>query len=405
MPILKLTNHLRLIGIALVLLGWSNSLIAQKTDLSTPLPIDSIIRQKMAGSGIVGLSVSIIVDRQVVWKKGFGFADRENKVPFTTSTIMNIASITKTITGACLMKAVEQGRVSLDEDINSYLPFKIVNPYFPQDRITLRNLATHTSGFADRYPFYTDSVYISGKDSPEALGDFLRNYFVEGGKYYSKENFLDHKAGTFREYSNIGAALAGFIVEQRTGQKLNQYSKRYIFKPLKMDHTGWFLSEINLKKHAKLYVRDDTGVKNIALYGLTTYPDGGVHTSADDLSVFFIALLNNGMYKNTRILKEETVEQMLAFQFTDSNKPENIDLKDLNSGIFWATRMGGKRIGHNGSDPGVRTFMLSDVTKEVAVIMFSNTSLPEKEEANFFNIYSELYKYGQKIRQDKTRSQ
>lgn len=226
---------------------------------------------------------------------------------------MNIASVTKTVTGACLMKAVEQGKVSLDEAINSYLPFKIVNPYFPQDRVTLRNLAPHTSGLMDRYQFYTDSLHFSGKDSPEALDDFLRNYFVAGGKYYSKENFLDHKAGTFREYSNISTALDGFIVERRIGQKLNQYSKRYIFKPLEMDHRGWFLSEINLRKLVKLYVKDQTGVKNIELYTLTTYPDGGVHTSVDDLSGFVIALLNNGRYKNTRIPKEETVVQMLTF--------------------------------------------------------------------------------------------
>ncbi|WP_338839306.1 serine hydrolase domain-containing protein [Flavobacterium ginsenosidimutans] len=393
--------QLKLVTVVLCILIWTNNLFAQNKGVNVSLQIDSILHKKMAESGIVGLSAAIIVDKQVVWKKGFGFADRENNKPFTTSTIMNIASITKTVTGACLMKAVEQGKVSLDEDINRYLPFKIVNPYFPQDRVTLRHLATHTSGLTDRYPFYTDSLYINGKDSPEALGDFLRNYFVAGGKYYSKENFLDHKAGTFREYSNIGTALAGFIVEQHTGQKLNEYSKRYIFKPLKMDHTGWFLSEINLKKHAKLYVKEDAGVKNIELYGLTTYPDGGVHTSVDDLSKFFIALLNNGKYKNTRILKEETVGQMLAFQFNEKNKPENIDPKDLNSGIFWATKMGGKRIGHNGSDPGVRTFMLSDLDKEVAVIMFSNTSLTEKEEAKFFNIYNELYKYGQRIKWDK----
>ncbi|WP_394678656.1 serine hydrolase domain-containing protein [uncultured Sphingobacterium sp.] len=393
--------QLKLVTVVVCILIWANNLFAQNKDVNVSFQIDSILHQKITESGIVGLSAAIIVDKQVVWKKGFGFADRENNKPFTTSTIMNIASITKTVTGACLMKAVEQGKVSLDEDINRYLPFKIVNPYFPQDRVTLRHLATHTSGLTDRYPFYTDSLYINGKDSPESLGDFLRNYFVAGGKYYSKENFLDHKAGTFREYSNIGTALAGFIVEQRTGQKLNEYSKRYIFKPLKMNHTGWFLSDINLKKHAKLYVKDDVGVKNIELYGLTTYPDGGVHTSVDDLCKFFIALLNNGKYRNIRILKEETVGQMLAFQFNEKNKPENIDPKDLNSGIFWATKMGGKRIGHNGSDPGVRTFMLSDLDKKVAVIMFSNTSLTEKEEAKFFNIYNELYKYGQRIKWDK----
>lgn len=116
--------------------------------------IDSIIRKRMAESGIVGLGAAIIIDKKVVWKKGYGFSDQENGTAFATSTLMNIASVSKTVTGACLMRAVEQGKLSLDEDINNYLPFKIHNPYFPDAKITLRNLATHTSGLTDRYPLY-----------------------------------------------------------------------------------------------------------------------------------------------------------------------------------------------------------------------------------------------------------
>ncbi|MFW0717413.1 serine hydrolase domain-containing protein [Pedobacter sp. N23S346] len=362
--------------------------------------IDSIIQKKMDDAQLVGLGAAIIVDKKLVWSKGYGYADRENKVPFTTSTVMNIASISKTITGACLMKAVEQGKLSLDEDINTYLPFKIHNPFFPKEKITLRNLATHTSGLNDRFPFYTsDSLYVNGKDSEEALGGFLKNYFTTGGKYYSKENFLDHKPGTFREYSNLGTALAGYIVEVRTGKKLNDYSREYLFKPLKMDDTGWFLSEINLKKHTRLYQKQaDSSIKLIPIYGITTYPDGGVRTSVSDLSHFFICLLNDGKFQNRQVLREKTVQEMLRFQFDDAHKPENVVPAQLNSGIFWSTKMGGKRIGHNGSDFGVRTFMLSDLKKEVAVIMFINTSLLETEEAKFFGIYNELYKYGVQMR-------
>jgi len=89
---------------------------------------------------------------------------------------------------------------------------------------------------------------------------------------------------------------------------------------------------------------------------------------------------------------------MLRFQFTESDKPDNVKLDKLNSGIFWATKMGGKRIGHNGSDPGVRTFMLSDLNKEIAVIVFFNTSLSEAEEDVFFDIYEDLYKYGLELK-------
>ncbi|MCJ8211339.1 beta-lactamase family protein [Mucilaginibacter sp. RS28] len=372
--------------------------VAQKAPLSPGSRLDSLISKKMEQKGIVGIGAAIIVNKNLVWKKGYGYADRELKKPFTTSTIMNIASVSKTITGACMMKAIEQGKINLDEDINHYLPFKIVNPYFPQDVITLRQLATHTSSLTDRYPFYTDSTYFNGKDSPEELATFLKNYFVQGGRYYSKENFLDHKPGTCRDYSNIGAALAGYIVENKTGEKLNIYSRRYLFKPLGMQHTSWFLSETNLANHSKLYDKKDGQVVDIPLYGCTTYPDGGLRTTVEDLAKFYNCLLNDGKQGNKQILQKRSVQEMLRLQFSDNNKPENVNPKKLNSGLFWSTKMGGERIGHNGSDPGVRTFMLSDLNKEVAVILFVNTSLGEKEEDTFFEIYNLLYKFGKTLK-------
>lgn len=345
-----MNNYKRILLLCVGIMVFTIPVYAQNNSGSPN--IDSLISKKMFESGIVGLGAAIIVDKKVAWKKGYGFSDQQTGAAFTTSTLMNIASVSKTVTGACIMKAVEQGKISLDEDINNYLPFKIHNPYFPEEKITLRNLSTHTSGLTDRYPFYTDSLYFNGKDSPEALGDFLKNYFIPGGKYYSKENFLNHKPGTFREYSNIGAALAGYIVEVSTGQKLNEYSKKYLFDPLKMEDTGWFMAEVNLKKHTKLYEKQDDKVREIPLYGCTTYPDGGVRISVDDLSNFFICLLNNGKFKNRQVLKDETIKEMLSFQFNEANKPENVKPQSLNSGIFWATKMGGTRSGIMDRIPG-----------------------------------------------------
>lgn len=364
---------------------------------TTSLKLDSVINKRMEASGLVGLGAAIIVDNKVVWSKGYGYADKENKKPFTPNTIMNIASISKTVTGVCLMKAVEEKKLSLDDDINKYLPFKVVNPNFPNKKITLRNLATHTSGITEREPIY-DSTYYYGGDSPVPLGRFLKDYFDPTGKYYSKDNFLNKEPGSYREYSNIAAGLAGYIIEQVTGKKLNEYSKQYIFTPLKMKNTGWFLSEINRSNHSKLYSKQGDTLKIIPLYGGTTYPDGGVRTSVSELSHFFIALLNNGVYNGASILKKQSVTEMLRFQYTTANKPENVQLDKINSGIFWATKLGATRIGHNGSDPGVRTFMLADLPKEVGVILFVNTSLTDKDEGKFFAIYEELYKYGVQLK-------
>lgn len=367
----------------------------------TKISIDSFIEQKMKETGIVGLGASIIIDKKFVWAKGYGYADKESKKPFTISTIMNIGSIAKNFTGVCLMKAVEEKKIALDDDINIYLPFKIINPYFPNEKITIRNLATHTSGLADRYPFY-DSTYLYGAgDSPEDLGGFLKSYFDINGKYYSKENFLNHKPGTYYEYSNLPAALAGYIIEIVTGKKLNVYGREHIFSPLRMKNTGWFLSEINLANHTKLYDKSGDTIKPIQLYSFPTYPEGGVRTSVAELSKYFAALLNDGAYNGVRILKKESVQEMQKFQFTALNKPGNMNLAKLNSGIFWATKMGATRIGHNGSDPGVRTFMLSDLAKEIGVILFVNTKLSEKDEGIYFDIYEELYKFAKRLKFEK----
>lgn len=368
---------------------------SQKTANNHEDSIGVIIEKKMKESGIVGLGAAIIVDKKLVWKNGYGYTDREAKTPFTAETIMNIASIAKTFTGVCIMKAIEEGKVSLDEDINKYLPFKVINPNFPNEKITLRHLATHTSSLTDRYPFY-DSTYVAIDKTPEKLGDFLKNYFAEGGKYYSKDNFLNKKPGNFRDYSNFGAGLAGYIVELQTGKKLNEYGKQHIFKPLKMANTDW--AKINLKKHTKLYKKQGDSVNPIPLYQNITYPDGGIRTNVDELSRLFIALLNDGNYNGRQILKAETVKEMTRFHHSTANKPENVNVEKLNQGIFWATKLGGTRMGHNGTDPGVRTFMLSDLKKEIGVVIFFNTSLNDNEEGVYFDIYNELYQYGVKLK-------
>ena len=370
---------------------------AQPSTTGAAATIDSFIVQRMDEAGVMGLGAAIVVDKKVVWMKGYGFADKERAVPFTPDTVMNIGSISKTFTGVALMRAIQEGKLALDEDINTYLPFKVINPHHPNEKVTLRHLATHTSGITDRWSVYKDSYHYGG--TPEPLRDFLKSYFVAGGRYYSKDNFLNVKPGTHREYSNIAAGLAGYIVEVAVGKKLNVYTKDHIFTPLRMNNTGWFLSEIDPAKHAKLYVAQKGFTIPIPQYELTTYPDGGVRTSVSDLSKFFIALLNDGVYEGTRILDKRSVEEMLRFQYTDSNKPVNVSLQEANSGLFWRTKFNVTRIGHGGSDPGLQTEMLSNLSKDVGVILFTNTSLSGEEMRHYVAIFLEIWKHAEALKE------
>lgn len=366
--------------------------------------LDDFIAQEMDQAGIAGLAAAIIVERRVVWSKGYGYADRQAAQPFTPDTVMNIGSISKTVTGVAMMQAVQAGKLSLDADVNAYLPFKLVNPHRPQDIITLRQLATHTSGITDRWPVYRETYHYGG-DSPEALGDFLRSYFATDGKRYAKDNFLDVKPGTHREYSNIGAGLAGYIVERATGARLDEYTKRNIFDPLKMSHSGWRLSGLPAGRHSRLYVVQHGLTVPIALYGGTTYPDGGVRTSVADLARFFIALLGDGSYDGGRILSAASVAEMTRFQFTAANKPDNVDLKGKNSGLFWQSKFDVTRVGHGGTDPGVSTEMLADLSRETGVIVFMNTSVAEEDARHGVAIFLELWKQAEMLKAQRQRAQ
>jgi CubicO group peptidase (beta-lactamase class C family) len=293
------------------------------------------------------------------------------------------------------MRAVQDGKLSLDDDINKHLPFKVANPYFPNEPITLRQLATHTSSITDRGSVYA-GAYHFGRDAPETLGEFLRDYFASGGKNYSKENFLNAKPGRHREYSNIAAALAGYIVELAVGEKFNAYTKRAIFAPLKMDDTGWLMSEVDLTRHSTLYIAQGLAVP-IQLYGLSTYPDGGLRTSVESLSRFFIALLSDGAFDGVRILQKKSVDEMLRFQYSAANRPDNVKLSgegSVNSGIFWATKESLTRIGHNGADPGLVTMMLSDADKQIGVILFANTAIRQEDGETYGAIFDDLWKLG-----------
>lgn len=151
-------------------------------------------------------------------------------------------------------------------------------------------------------------------------------------------------------------------------------------------------------RHSRLYVAQNGMTIPIPLYGTTTYPDGGVRTSVSDLSHLFVALLSDGEYEGVRILDESSVNEMLRFHYTEADKPDNVSLKEKNSGIFWQSKFNVTRMGHGGSDPGVITEMLSSLSKDVGVILFSNTSLSGKDSRYYDNIFEQLWKHGEAMK-------
>jgi CubicO group peptidase (beta-lactamase class C family) len=368
--------------------------------------LDEFILEKMKASDGPGVSAGIVKKDKLVWSGACGLADVENEKPRTEETVQNIGSISKTITATAVMRLFEQGRFKLDDDVNAYLPFPVRNPRFPDEPITFRQLLTHKSSIKDG-PAYEHS-YACG-DPTVSLKDWIKGYFVPGGKYYDKEeNFHTWKPGTIeippgpRAYTNVGFGLLGYLVEVISGLDFAEYCKKNIFTPLGMTHTGWYLADVDVSRHAIPYTpfsesfkmpegltvegflprygKDKQTLKPgglfpHCLYSFPNYPDGLVRTSVPDMSRFLRAYINDGVFENYRLLKKETIQTMLSNEH-------------LGRGLCWyelKLKNGDAAWGHGGGDPGISTQMMFRPGDDVGVILFFNTDNPGKAAAEILD--------------------
>jgi hypothetical protein len=105
--------------------------------------------------------------------------------------------------------------------------------------------------------------------------------------------------------------------------------------------------------------------------------------------------LNDGVHEGVRILDAKSVQEMLRFQYKEANKPVNVSLNKENAGLFWATKMSVTRVGHGGSDPGLKTEMLANLSKDIGVILFTNTSIPDQDMRHFLAVFKELWMHAE----------
>ncbi len=309
---------------------------AQTVDAS----IDSIISNFMSDRKVPGFAACIVRDDAIIWSKAYGNADIENKVPMSIDGVMNIGSISKTFTTAAAMQLWEKGLLDLDEDVSKYLDFKVQNPKYAHKKITVFQILTHTSSILDGKAY---GLNYSCGDPTITLQDWIYSNLRPEGKFFNAgDNFGDWAPGSGqRRYSNVSFGLLGLIVEKIAKQPFNEYCQEFIFKPLGMDHTGWMLGEIDVKKHIipYAYVTEQNrksllgesrlyptaaGFKTgtfipACLYSFPNYPDGLVRTSVKELSSYLIAMMNGGDFKGKKILKKGTVEKMLSLQVADNN--------------------------------------------------------------------------------------
>ena len=334
-------------------------------------------------NAIQGFSVSIVDEKGLIYGKGFGFTDIEQKKQYTSNSTQNIASISKTLIGISLLKAQELGKLNIDDPINKYLPFEIINPNHPETPILIKHLAYHTSSIIDLDEIYAKSYvlvknehadnegvynYFNKAETNISLLNFIQNSLTGNGKWYIKNTFANAKPGEKREYSNIAAALCALVIESAAGQDYRSFTKDYILKPLKMNNSGWTSTDIDSTKRSRLFANKE---KMIAEYSLITYADGGFLTSNSDLGLFLSELMQ-GYSGKGKLLNKESYKKLFEKNiFSNNGKNESYGIFNEFRDDFLNIR--NNMIGHNGSDPGVFTAMYFNPTTRIGKIVIVNT--------------------------------
>ena len=324
---------------------------------------------KLKKYNLVGMNFLYTDKKDIIKQVTLGKMDLEHDLDTKPNTIYRIASISKVIVALGIMKLYDEGKVDIYEDVSKYLGFKLRNPHFPDDKITLEMIMTQTSSLCDGND--DPNVGYDAVNGPHIyvpLKDLLTN---PDYKYYSDQTFTNYKPGSHFLYSNLGCGVLACIIEHITGEFYSDYIERVLLKPMGLD-ASYRPSQIKHKELiASLYdYRDGKFVldrskelfleKEFPIYPLGDNfrgPAGGLFISAIDLSKIMRLLMNDGTFNGFTYVKPSTIQFMKEIHWQGvsddpSYKKKGLQL-NLIDGYTKDTLMG-----HFGCAYGLRSFML-----------------------------------------------
>lgn len=294
--------------------------------------IDGIMAVHMKDKHIAGATISVVIDNRPFFSKGYGYADVAAAKPVDPDkTMFRIGSVSKLFTWAAVMQLVEEGKLDLDADINTYLEdFKIPRTY--AEPITLRHLLTHTPGFED----HVLELFAHSADKVEPLGVLLARQLPARVR----------PPGMLASYSNHGTAIAGYIVEQVSGMPWEDYIEQKILVPLGMEYTLVRQpAEDELPAEmSKGYAYERGRYVEEGFEYVPLAPAGTIASSAGDMARFMIAHMRDGGDDSPQILQEETARRMRELLFTHDEALEGMAYG------FMRMTYNGEQIVHHGGD-------------------------------------------------------
>lgn len=315
-----------------------------------------LIQTAMDAEGIPGVAVAIVKDGTIITAQGYGYRNLNEQRPMTPETVTPICSLTKSMTGTAIMQLVEQGKISVDEPAQTYLPDLMISDLETTRKITPRVLLSHKSGMGrtgHQPPMWTEkaSPYRDRADLVSRLADVK----------------MQTPPNTAWSYCNEGFVTLGHMVETVSGVPLEEYFETRIFQSVGMDDTHTTFDDWRgAADRAYLYERGDDSPTEAFLpaqYGIYL-STGGISSTVLDLARYQIASMD---YINSPLLRAGSLEQMqtISMPFGDTG---------MGYGMGWQVRWVGNRkvVSHGGGLAGVATHSLMVPSEGIGVVVLAN---------------------------------
>lgn len=328
------------------------------------------IRALMDQHKVVGLTITLVDGRRVAWTKGFGFADQASKKKVTANTLFPIGSVTKTLTAAAVMQLVERGLVNLDDPLSKYVPGFRLRPRYRGNVITVRSVLDHHSGIPGDV---LNGLITSRRPDPGFRPWLLRAL---------RQMYPERPVNTVWAYSNSAYVLLQNLVEHVTGLGLEQYARRYLFGPMRMNHTYFDPVDVPVRRLTREYLAtfdadgQATGAQLQPREFVNGWGAGSVTSSAADMSRYLRMLVAGGAAPGGQVLRGSTLRQMWTPQtHTVIDKQANY----VDTGLGWFPRdpgldWMGRNVSHNGATVYVQSALRVLPRSDIGVFVSINTA-------------------------------
>lgn len=324
---------------------------------------DSVFARYQTGVG-PGAAVAVVRDGKVVFRKGYGYASLEHRVPITPTSSFDAASVSKQFTGLAISMLVEQGRIGLKDDVRKYIP----EMHAFETPITIEHLVHHTSGLRD----WPGMLQLAGWNSGDVIA------FDHILRFAYAQRTLNFVPGAEHTYSNTGYNLLAEVVARVTGKSFRTWTDENIFRPLGMTNTHFRTTMGDVfPERAFSYARGADSSWNLVANGLLAQGSSSLFTTADDLAKW---IMNYGTYAAGG---RPAVERMLQPGRLSDGSPLRYAY-----GVNVETWRGTQRVTHNGSWAGYTSFSVAFPALRGGVVVLSNAGLnPDQVGMALTNIF------------------